>query len=111
MNWSNPKTGILRDKVYLDKIRSQSIPCAVTGLYGSEGDQVVPAHVGITGKGCKAPDNHVLPMLDSEHMASHGQRGGGGVQSYWCGVFMNDRRLLLDVLAAYAEKLYVDNKD
>ena len=101
---------ILRDKKWLDQIRRQEIACQVTGRTGSDYDPVVPAHVGITGKGCKAPDNHVIPMLDSEHRASHGQTQGGGFQTYWCEKFMEDKHLLLDVLRAYAKQIYDENR-
>lgn len=109
-NFKRIKPGVLRDKAWLDQIRSQSLPCAVTGRYGTDTNPVVPAHMGTTGTGCKAPDNDVLPMLNSEHLASHSQRGLSGVQTYWCDKFMNDKQLLLDVLKAYANKVHEENK-
>lgn len=102
MGTGKVKQPVFRDRQYHSAIKSQELPCAVSGLTGSASDQVVFAHMGITGKGMKAPDNEAIPMLDSLHKRSHSQAVSMGFQTFWCELFMKDRRLLLDVLKAFA---------
>jgi len=95
---------VLRDRKYLDSVRS--MPCIVTGLVTSDHETVDPAHIGTAGKGCKSADNHVLPLIHSEHLKQH-----AGEHSYWLSVFENDKYLLTWFLKSGAEKLYREGKE
>lgn len=110
MEHNRVKDGVFRDLAYMKAIASQAIPCAITGLYGDDTRHVVPAHVGVAGKGIKSPDNEVIPMLDHLHRASHSQVGQGGDTTFWCEVFMKDPLLLRDVLKAYARERHAEYK-
>lgn len=63
------KQPILRDRRYLDYLRTQS--CILTGQHGTDNDGVDPCHIGTAGKGMKSPDNEVLPILHSLHVKGH----------------------------------------
>lgn len=65
----NLKTPILRDRAYLDWLRTQ--PCIITGMHGNEHMAVDPAHIGSAGRGLKSPDNEALPLAHSLHVLAH----------------------------------------
>jgi len=96
--------GILRDRKYLDSVRG--MPCIVTGQLTSDCETVDPAHIGTAGKGFKSADNHVLPLIHSEHLKQH-----AGEHSYWLNVFEKDKYLLTWFLKAGSEKLYRESKE
>jgi len=60
---------ILRDRKYLDYLRTQS--CLFTGAFGTDYETVDPAHIGTAGKGIKSPDNEAIPLLHSIHVRMH----------------------------------------
>lgn len=65
----NLKTPTLRDRAYLDFLRTQ--PCICTGSYGNDFLGVDPAHIGTAGKGIKSPDNEALPLRHDCHRLAH----------------------------------------
>lgn len=93
----------MRDRKYLDRVREMD--CIVTGRPSSDFESVDPAHIGTAGKGLKSPDNHVLPLIHSEHLQQH-----NGEHRYWLNVFEKDKYLLTWFLKAGAEKLYRESK-
>ena len=98
-----PKTPPLRDRAYLDWLRTQR--CIVTGRLGNEHETVDPCHVGSAGRGIKSPDNEVIPMLHSLHIQCHQD-----------GEISTLRELLPDdvlraALRAYARERYAAWKD
>ena len=64
-----PSTPVLRDRAYLDWLRTQ--PCIITGHRGTEHESVDPMHIGTLGKGIKSPDNEALPVGHSLHARAH----------------------------------------
>lgn len=58
-----------RDRKWLDRVRD--MPCIITGRRSSDAETVDPMHIGTAGKGLKAPDNEVLPVLHSYHALAH----------------------------------------
>lgn len=64
-----PKDKPLRDRRYLDYLRTR--PCVCTGRVASETMAVDPAHLGTAGKGLKAPDDEAVPLLHSMHQLCH----------------------------------------
>lgn len=96
------KQPILRDRKYLDWLRTQ--PCIVTGLCGTEHEAVDPAHIGTLGKGIKSPDDEALPLLHSMHLVAHQHGEISMFRKYapdW---------LIRAALRAYARELYADWK-
>jgi len=93
-------TAVLRDREYLDWLRTQ--PCILTGQLGHDAETVDPAHIGTSGKGIKSPDNEALPVIHSLHLEAHNT---GEVSMFrkhlpdW---------LLRDMLRAYAREMYQD---
>jgi hypothetical protein len=65
----NLKQPILRDRAYLDWLRTQ--PCIITGWLGDECQAVDPAHIGTAGRGIKSPDNEALPLAHYLHVLAH----------------------------------------
>ena len=63
------KQPILRDREYLDWLRTQ--PCILTGFHGTDDEGVDPAHIGTAGKGLKSPDDEALPIRHSLHAEGH----------------------------------------
>jgi len=100
------KDGVVRDEKWLDQIRSQELLCAITGQPGRDDDPIVPMHIGVLGTGIKAPDNEVLPALNSVHLRSHSQRGCTSSHEFWVETLSNDPRLLNDMVKAYAREYY-----
>ncbi|MEE8114519.1 MAG: hypothetical protein V3T23_09190 [Nitrososphaerales archaeon] len=96
--------GVLRDRKYLDSVRDMD--CIVTGRSGSDYETVDPAHIGTAGKGFKSADNHVLPLIHSEHLKQH-----AGEHQYWLNVFAKDKYLLTWFLKSGAEKLYREREE
>lgn len=64
-----PKTKFIRDREYLDHLRTQ--PCTFTCLSGSDSDAVDPMHIGTAGKGIKSSDDEAIPCLHSLHQKAH----------------------------------------
>ena len=64
-----PKRPPLRDRGYLDWLRTQ--PCIITGLRATEYESVDPAHLGVSGKGIKSPDNNAIPLIHHIHAYAH----------------------------------------
>ena len=94
------KTPPLRDRPYLDFLRTQS--CILTGFRATEYEAVDPCHIGTAGKGLKSPDSEALPIRHSLHVAMH---NGGELTVL--------RReipdwLLRAALRAYARSLYAE---
>ena len=93
-----PKPGILRDRSYLNWLRTQR--CIFTGLLPSEYEAIDPAHLGTAGKGLKSPDDEVFPVRHSIHLEMH-QRGEiTTIRKYapdW---------LILAAMRAYGRELY-----
>lgn len=65
----NPKSPPLRDRLYLDWLRTQ--PCIITGHYATEYEAVDPAHIGTAGRGMKSPDDEALPIRHGLHAMMH----------------------------------------
>lgn len=63
------KQPILRDRAYLDHLRSE--PCILTGFRATDLEGVDPAHIGTAGKGLKSPDDEALPIRHSLHAEGH----------------------------------------
>lgn len=93
------KTAVLRDRKYLDWLRTQ--PCILSGRSGDGNETVDPMHIGTAGVSMKSPDNEALPVLHSYH-ANEGHQSGE--------VSMLRRRmpdwLIRDALRAYAREMY-----
>lgn len=106
MQHNRVKTGVFRDKVYLDLIRAQGLRCAVSGLPSTPDDQIVPAHIGVAGKGIKSPDNECLPMKDSLHRRQHSQQVKMSAHEFWIEVLTNDPCLCLHMVKAYAREFH-----
>lgn len=100
------KDGVVRNEKWLDRIRSGEFLCAITGQSGTHDDPIVPMHIGVLGTAIKAPDNEVLPVLNSLHLTSHSQRGQMSAPEFWRGVLAKDDRLLIDMVKAYAREFY-----
>jgi hypothetical protein len=64
-----PKLGVVRDRRYLDSLRDER--CILTGQFATQGDAVIPMHIGTLGKGIKRSDDEALPVLDSLHKEGH----------------------------------------
>lgn len=106
MQHKRVKEGVFRDKTYLDLIRSQKLRCAVSGRPSTPDDKIVPAHIGIAGKGIKSPDNECLPLKDSLHRRQHSQQVTMSAHEFWIEVLSNDPRLCLDMVKAYAREFH-----
>jgi hypothetical protein len=61
----NLKQPILRDRAWLDHLRTQ--PCICLGISGES----EPAHIGSAGRGLKSPDDEALPLHYSVHRDCH----------------------------------------
>lgn len=93
-----PKTAIIRDRAYLDYLRTQ--PCVITGHRGTENLAVEACHIGTLGKGIKSSDDETLPMNHDSHMLAHRMGEVSFFRKYapdW---------LLRAALRAYARELY-----
>lgn len=93
-----PKANIIRDRKYLDWLKTQS--CIITGQYGSDYEGIDPAHIGTAGKGLKSSDDEALPLLHSIHDECH-RRGEMTV--------LRERlpnNVLRAALRAYAREIY-----
>ena len=99
----NLKTSILRDRKYLDWLKTQ--PCIITGHYATEWSAIDPAHVGTAGKGIKSPDNEALPLRHDLHANSHTM----GEMSFYRRHLPDD--VLRAALRAYARELYQKYKE
>ncbi len=62
----NPKLNLLRDRKYLDWVRTQA--CLIEGR--NDGT-VEPAHIGTAGKGVKSSDDEVIPLSHRHHAKAH----------------------------------------
>ena len=88
-----PKQQIIRDRKYLDFLRTER--CLFTGELECE-----PAHIGTLGKSIKSSDDHAIPLSWKLHRLGH-QHGEVSMLR----ANMPDW-LLRDYLRLYAEKLY-----
>ena len=64
-----PKNPPLRDRKYLDWLRTQ--PCVICGLRGDDNETIDPMHIGTAGKGLKSSDDEALPVSHRYHAAGH----------------------------------------
>ena len=66
-----PKLEIVRDRDWLDELRTRR--CLITGQRGHDGESVVGAHIGTTGKGWskKCSDDECIPLLNRFHLRGH----------------------------------------
>ncbi len=95
---ANPKLTIVRDRKYLDWLRTQ--PCVICGVSATQYLAVDPAHIGTLGKGIKSSDDEALPIKHDIHVAMH-QHGEMSV--------IKDNMpdwLLREALRAYARQMY-----
>lgn len=98
----NPKNPPLRDRKYLDYLRTQ--PCLITGGRTNDYEAVDPCHIGTAGKGLKSPDNEALPISHWRHVEMH-SRGEISV--------LREKlpdKILREALRAYARQLYAEWK-
>lgn len=96
------KQPILRDRPYLDWLRTQ--PCLVTGWRATEYEAVDPCHIGQLGMGVKSPDDEAIPLKHSLHTDMH-NRGEMTV--------LRERApdwLLRDAFRALARQMYTGYK-
>lgn len=91
---------IIRDRKYLDSLRSQS--CILTGRSGDEYEAIDPMHIGTAGKGIKSSDDEALPITHSLHLLAHQKGEVSMLRKYapdW---------LIRAAFRAYARELYRD---
>ncbi len=93
-----PKLTQLRDRKYLDFLRTQ--PCLFTGEMGTE-----PAHIGTAGKGLKIGDDQAIPLVHWLHRRGHQH---GEISMIRANV---PDWLLRDALRLYAQQMYREWKD
>ena len=67
-----PKPLPIRDERWLVHLRSE--PCLLTGVYGSDYESVVAAHIGTRGRSVKSSDDEAIPLCDRLHKLGH-QKG------------------------------------
>ena len=93
-----PKDKPLRDRVYLDYLKTQ--PCVLTGKRANEREAIDPMHIGTAGKGLKSPDNETLPVNHEDHRYAH---------SHGETTMLRDHApdwLIREAFRAYARQLY-----
>lgn len=64
-----PKQNLVRDRKYLDFLRTQS--CILTGYSATEDMAIDPMHLGTAGKGLKSGDDECLPVVHYLHAQGH----------------------------------------
>lgn len=91
----NPKLVIVRDRNWLDELRSRR--CLITGQCGHSEETVDPVHIGTTGKGTssKCSDDECIPLLHRFHAQGHDK-----------GEISNLRKLLPDSVMDKALSLF-----
>lgn len=93
-----PKSNLIRDRKYLDFLRTQ--PCLLTGFSATEQMAVDPMHIGTAGKGIKSGDDECLPIVHYLHQQGH---SGGEITM----LRQNSPDWLLrEAFRAYARQLY-----
>lgn len=93
---------ILRDRAWLDKLRSY--PCVISHATAHDSMGIDPAHVGVAGTGIKNHDCFCVPLRHDLHALQH-QKGWRQVlqRSTW--------QEQLEWLKAYAFTLYLTETD
>jgi len=97
-----PKDIVIRDRKYLDYLKTQS--CLLTGFSATEDMAVDPMHIGTAGKGFKSSDDEAIPVVHYLHQQGH---NGGEI------TMLREHApdwLLRDCFRAYARNLYKEWK-
>jgi hypothetical protein len=97
-----PKDNPIRDRKYLDYLRSQS--CLLTGFSATETMAVDPMHIGTGGKSLKIGDDCAIPVVHYLHRDGHQSGEISMLREHapdW---------LLRECFRAYAQNLYADWK-
>lgn len=63
---AHPKLNPIRDRKYLDWLRTQ--PCLIEGM---RGENVEPCHISTMGKGIKSSDDECIPLFHHHHAKAH----------------------------------------
>jgi len=97
-----PKNPPLRDRAWLDYIRTQR--CVITGQLGNASETVDPMHLG-SFKGMKRSDSEVLPVLHRLHAEAHQLLGEAEMLRKYA-----PASLILEMARAYARQMYAEGK-
>ena len=63
---AHPKLNLVRDRKYLDWLRTQ--PCLIEG---TRNPTVEAAHISTAGKGIKSGDDETIPLSHEHHAKAH----------------------------------------
>lgn len=104
MTLAFPKHPRVKKRDYLNAVHD--MPCTVTGYERSTegGPDVEPAHLNFLnlGRGMKASDWHVLPLVHNQHKAHDAD-----VPKFWREALSLDKYLLMDMVKSHAKWRYI----